>query len=344
MLTSYLYFVIFPQFLRLKCKHNQLLHHLDFTFFAVRPEVLISTMAILPFVSIITPAYNRAMFLHETIGSVVNQDYPNFEYIVLDDGSTDDTWEVLQQYSSSLICMQHSNIGETRTVNRGIEMAGGEIICIVNSDDPLMPGAITAAVNTMREDPNLIVVYPDWETIDRQGNLLEHTGNFDYSYINMVRWFHCIPGPGSFFRKSIAIQLHGRDPQFRFVGDFDFWLRAGLCGPFAHIRKPLVKFRVHEDSATVSSKGTLMAEEHIRLVRKLYSNPGLPKGIQEVKREAFSNAYYIAGMVCGNRPLLKKRYFLMSLSYSLTQHRCGDHSRRTRMLSEIITIPSKKIK
>jgi glycosyltransferase involved in cell wall biosynthesis len=288
-----------------------------------------------PLVSIITPAYNRAAYLEETIESVLSQDFQNFEYIVLDDGSTDNTKEVLNKYSARLICEAHSNMGETRTVNKGFTMAKGEIICVVNSDDPLLPGAISTAVEAMQSNPELLVVYPDWETVDQSGNLIEHTGNFDYDYINMVRWFHCIPGPGSFFKRSIATQLNGRDPQFRFVGDFDFWIRAGLYGPFAHIRKPLVMFRVHVDSATVNMKGKLMAEEHIRLVKKLYRINGLPKEVLNVRREAFSNAYYIAGMVCGNHPFWKKLYFTVSLAYSTTQHRCGDHRRRNRMLKEI---------
>jgi glycosyltransferase involved in cell wall biosynthesis len=95
-------------------------------------------------VTIITPAYNRANYLDETIQSILNQDYPNLEYIVLDDGSKDNTVEVLKKYRGRIIWETHPNIGETRTVNKGLSMAHGDIIGIVNSDDPLLPGAVAS--------------------------------------------------------------------------------------------------------------------------------------------------------------------------------------------------------
>src|SRR5213080_4739493 len=78
-----------------------------------------------PLVSVITPSYNRADYLPETIESVLSQDYPNFEYIVLDDGSTDNTCEVLERYSHQLKWETHPNMGETLTVNKGLKMARG---------------------------------------------------------------------------------------------------------------------------------------------------------------------------------------------------------------------------
>ena len=105
-----------------------------------------------PLVSVITPVYNRADLLPETIDSVLSQDYPNIQYIVLDDGSTDNTLETIKQYTDRLIIEAHPNIGETATVNKGFGMAEGEFICVVNSDDPLIPGAITALVDAIRQD------------------------------------------------------------------------------------------------------------------------------------------------------------------------------------------------
>lgn len=103
-------------------------------------------------VTIITPTYNRASYLDETIKSVLRQNYSKIDYIVIDDGSTDNTQDVLAKYLDKITCVHQSNIGETRTVNKGIAMAKGEIICIVNSDDPLLPGAIEKAVKTLKKN------------------------------------------------------------------------------------------------------------------------------------------------------------------------------------------------
>jgi len=270
----------------------------------------------LPLVTIITPAYNRASFLDETIQSVLTQDYPRIEYIVLDDGSTDNTREVLAKYSGQIYWESHLNMGETRTVNKGFGMVKGEIVGVVNSDDPLLPGAVSAIVEHMRAHPELIVVYSDWNMIDESGKLIQHIATFNYSYRDMLRWHHCMPGPGTFFRREVADKLKGRDPQFQYVGDFDFWLRAGLMGPFARISKTLACFRWHEGGASSGAQGAKMAEEHIRLVKKIYSIPNLPWDLLAIKREAYSSAYYIAGVVCGDKvPEIKKKYYIYAIIY-----------------------------
>ncbi len=169
----------------------------------------------LPLVSVITPAYNRAAYLDETITSVLSQDYPNLEYIILDDGSTDNTREVVLQYSNKVIFNSHPNMGETRTVNKGLEMARGEIVGVVNSDDPLLPDAVKEIVGTMMKEPDMIVAYPDWDMIDSTGDKIGHRQTFDYDYVSMVRWFHCVPGPGAFFRRSVVKELGGE--MFSFI-------------------------------------------------------------------------------------------------------------------------------
>lgn len=271
-----------------------------------------------PLVSIITPAYNRASFLKETIESVLSQDYPNLQYIILNDGSTDDTETVLRQYTGRLYWESHQNMGETRTVNKGFSMAEGEIVGVVNSDDPLLPGAISAIVGAMTTRPEAIVAYPDWDMIDAVGNKIEHIQTYDYDYVNMLRWHHCVPGPGTFFRRWVAERLSGRDPQFRYVGDFDFWLRAGLLGPFLRVPQTLATFRWHADGASSKDQGVVMAREHIRLAEKILSMKELPPSAQAIRREALGSAYYIAAVTLGygSSPGLQKAYFRKALSLS----------------------------
>ena len=290
-----------------------------------------------PIVSIVTAAYNMEALVEETIRSVLAQDYPNLEYIVLDDGSKDGTRDVIARFADRARVESHPNMGETRTVNRGFELARGEIVGVVSADDPLMPGAIRKIVSVFQARPEVVVAYPDWLMIDGEGKVLKEIKTFDYDYVDMVRWHHCVPGPGALFRRSVVTALHGRDPQFRYVADFDFWLRAGLLGPFARVPETLAKYRWHAGSTSAAQQNLLMGEEHIRLVRKLYDLPGLPPEVQRVRREAFSSACYIAGIVCGNRPSWHKaRYFAQALAYAPLKH-AGEYRTRVRdMLLHLI--------
>ena len=149
----------------------------------------------------------------------------------------------------------------------------------------------------MTHRPEILVAYPDWYIIDGKGRRLGHRITPEYDYVHMVKWHECIPGPGAFFRKSVVERLGGRDERFRYVSDFDFWLRAGLLGPFARIPRTLATFRWHSGGASSKEQGTSMAEEHIRLIDKIYSIPALPKEIVAIRAEAYSNAYYEAAVV-----------------------------------------------
>lgn len=269
----------------------------------------------LPLVSIITPAYNRASYLDETIQSVLDQDYPHIEYIVLDDGSTDNTKKVLKKYTARIILKTHSNMGETRTVNKGWRMSHGGIVSVVNSDDPLLPGAVRAAVEFMESHPDILVTYTDWEKIGQNSEVLEHVRVPEYDYLYMLRRHHCIVGPGAFIRRK-AFELTGmRDPEFRYVADFEYWLRLGLYGPFARIPETLATFRVHPVSASVSQLGAVMASEHIRMIQKFYLLPDLRPEIRKVRSEAFSSAHYVAAEMSGPARKLACKHYCKSILY-----------------------------
>jgi glycosyltransferase involved in cell wall biosynthesis len=253
-----------------------------------------------PLVTVITPAYNRADLVAETIESVLSQDYPSLEYVVLDDGSRDTTLDVVKRYGDRLRWESHANVGEARTVNRGFAMARGDIVGVVNSDDPLRPGAVRRLVEALQRRPDAVVAYPDWEMIDEHGGRLRTVRTYEFtSYADMVRRHYCLPGPAAFFRRSLVERIGGRDPELRYTGDLDFWFRAGRHGAFVRVPEVLATFRTHSGSATVVQQGTRMAEEHLRLTEKLFADPALPEELRRVEREARSSAAFVAGTVCG---------------------------------------------
>jgi glycosyltransferase involved in cell wall biosynthesis len=272
-------------------------------------------MAALPLVSIVTPAYNRASYLDETIRSVLEQDYPNMEYVVLDDGSTDNTRDLLGQYSGRLIWETHPNMGEHRTVNKGWTMTHGEILAVVNSDDTLLPGAVSAAVAFMQARPDILVAYPDWNDVGPKSEFLAHVHVPEYDYLFMLK--HClgVVGPGAFMRRR-AFDLAGvRDPSFKWLADFEYWLRLGLYGQFAHIPMTLATWRVHGGSAWASGSGKAMADEFVRVLDKLYARPDLPPPVRGVRREAYGSAHYCAAMTAGEAHWEARKHCLRSILY-----------------------------
>ena len=267
-----------------------------------------------PKVTIITPAYNRAGYLEETIKSILQQGYPNLEYIVLDDGSTDNTVEILKQYEGRIRWESHANMGETLTVNKGFQMASGEYFCVVNSDDLLLPGAIQQAVDMLKAHPDVLVVYPDWTYIDEKSSPTHvvHVPEHDYRY--MVGQHKCYVGPAAFFRRNAIALTGGRNPGFRYVADFDFWLRLGLHGEFKRIPQVLGTFRVHSGSASVRQKASI-AKEDIRLIQSYYQTTNLPPEILRIKRQAFSSAHLHAAFTCEPDHLAALRHYLRFLLY-----------------------------
>jgi glycosyltransferase involved in cell wall biosynthesis len=267
-----------------------------------------------PLVTVVTPAYNRARYLAETIESVLSQDYPRIEYIVLDDGSTDDTRAVLSRYGDRIRWESHPNMGQTRTVNRGFSMARGDFVAVVNSDDPLLPGAIRAAVDAFRGRPDALVAYPDWLTIDGDSKPVRTIRVREYDYRFMVRRFQCIVGPGAFIRREAVQRLGGWNAEYRFIGDFDFWLRLGLVGPFVRTPHVTATFRVHAGSASVAKQGQALAQEPLRVARNFFARPDLPPAIRRLRRESMSWAFYYAGLAAGPPRALAWGYYVKAVA------------------------------
>jgi len=286
----------------------------------------------LPLVTVITPTYNQAHYLAQCIDSVLIQDYPVIEYIVLNDGSKDNTEEILKRYMGRIIWETQPNMGEYRTIHKGFGMSRGNYIVILSSDDYLFPGALSTLVSFMEENPGYIIGYPDYNIVDEDNQLIQYVRNYDYNFENAVRWFACMPGPAAILRREVYEKLGGRDTNFRYVGDFDFYLRAGLLGQFARVPATVAAYRWHSTSAT-QGRNKIVAEEHLRLARKFFSTPNLPKSILNLKKESLSSAYYLAGIVCSTNPSdLRKRYYFLRAFLSSPRIHLGEYSYRLQLI------------
>jgi glycosyltransferase involved in cell wall biosynthesis len=246
-----------------------------------------------PVISIITPVFNGEKFLDETITSVLNAkiDYA-YEYIVIDDGSTDSTLEIIKMYGDQISFFTQTNIGEAGTVNRGLEYAKGEFILVLSADDPMLTGELVKkSVDLLISDNQIVAVYPDWKVIGEDGELIKTNLLPEYSEKEMLGKSNCLPGPGVIFRKSIGIEVGGRNSKWKYVSDFDFWLRLSRKGKIVHLPGVLAQWRANENSTSISQRNFRMASERIAVIEDFLDENKVPKPLEKMAR---GNAYYLA--------------------------------------------------
>jgi len=266
-----------------------------------------------PLVTIIVPTFNRASFLNETIDSILEQDYPNIELIVLDDGSIDDTPDVLAKYGDRIIVERHDNIGETLTVNKGFKLAHGDYVCVVNSDDPILPGLIRAGVIALECNPAALAAYPDWREIGPYSEPLAELTMMDHSLETMLRQFNVAIGPGVMIRRNAFDIVGLRNPQLRYTGDLDFWFRVMLHRRMVHIPRVLATHRVHPGAASVTARDARMSEEVVRLAYMAIDHPNCPAGVRRHRRRILANAHFEARNYCGKDWRARRRHYLRYL-------------------------------
>src|SRR5512143_3853617 len=171
-------------------------------------------------VSIVTPSFNQVQYIEETIRSVLSQDTPQIEYLIVDGGSTDGTVEVIRKYEDRLVWwVSERDGGQTDAINKGFARAQGEILAWINSDDTYEPGAVAAAVTYLQEHPNVGMVYGDCNYINTSGEVI---GKFEAAQTNyrlLRRGVTRIPQQTMFFRAELWKQVGPLDPSFYFAMD-----------------------------------------------------------------------------------------------------------------------------
>lgn len=226
----------------------------------------------LPLVSIITPSFNHAHFIRSTIESIISQNYPNLELIVIDGGSTDETVSILREYQDKLTWISEPDNGQTDAINKGMRLAKGDIIAYLNSDDTYEPGSLGKVVETFSQNPDVDLIYGDFNYVDVDGKLVSHRYSIDFDY-GIFRYDHCfICQPSSFWRRSVNETIGLFKEDLFYYMDYDFYLRAAAAGlRFHHIHQPLANLRLHADCKTVS--GSVDARNKMLIERNLVLAP-----------------------------------------------------------------------
>jgi glycosyltransferase involved in cell wall biosynthesis len=271
-----------------------------------------------PILTIITPVYNGERYIAETIESVLNAKIDiSYEYIVLDDGSTDLTANILSYYRGSIKIFSHSNMGESATVNRGIENAKGNYILIINADDPLLTkDLINKAYEILINDSSVVAIYPDWKIINKYGKTIRNRILPNYSDELLIGHCRCLPGPGTIFRRDAALKIGGRRLNWKFVSDYDFWLRLSRVGKVVRLPEILAQWRENPNSTSIANRGIEMATERIEVTEAFLYENQVPVKLRQM---ALGNCHYLAARLAffdhkvNGRALLLKAF----------KYRCG---------------------
>jgi glycosyltransferase involved in cell wall biosynthesis len=208
-----------------------------------------------PLVSIITPSFNQAPFLRRTMESVLDQDYPNVEYILMDGASIDGSQRIIESYADQLVHWESlPDQGQTDAINKGFAKAKGKYLAWLNSDDVYQPGAISEAVAYLESHPQVAMVYGDCTFIDAQDRVIGRFPAAQTNYARLRRGYVHIPQQASFFRADLWRQVGPLDPSYYFAMDYDLWVRLAKLAPLDYYPGHVwASFRLHGAAKTIAA-------------------------------------------------------------------------------------------
>lgn len=239
-------------------------------------------MKSLPKITVITPSYNQGKFIERTIKSVVSQNYPNLEYIIMDAGSSDNTLNIIKKYSKLypevISWVSNKDRGQADAINKGIKKSKGDILTYLNSDDTQLPGTLAAVGKYFSQSRGAKWLTGDYFIIDEKDKKIQ-------SYIVFYkRLFRTFPGflslslvnyiaqPSTYWRKEISDEIGLFDITQHLVLDYDFWLRIIRKYPLHIVNRPLSNFRIHNASKGKSDY-KIQFEQGYEIVKRYTNNP-----------------------------------------------------------------------
>jgi glycosyltransferase involved in cell wall biosynthesis len=208
----------------------------------------------LPLISIVTPSFNQARYLEATIQSVLSQNYPRLEYIIVDGGSTDGSVEIIRKYESKLAWwVSEKDQGQTDAINKGFAHAKGDFFAWLNSDDTYKPNALSSAVKFLQDHPEVGLAYGDANYINEDGRVIGRFPAAQTDLIRLRRGYVHIPQQAAFFRGDLWRVVGPLDPSFYFAMDYDLWIRLAARSQVKYIPQTWANFRLHTSGKTISA-------------------------------------------------------------------------------------------
>ncbi|MBC8332755.1 MAG: glycosyltransferase [Anaerolineae bacterium] len=247
-----------------------------------------------PLVSVVTPSYNQAQFLEDTIRSVLAQDYPNIEYIVVDGGSNDGSVEIIKKYADRLSWwVSEPDSGQADAINKGLKRARGDIVAWLNSDDIYFPDAISEAVEALQAHPGVGMVFGNAISMDANGYPL-HNQTFDDWGMEDLMCYNIICQPAVFMRRDTLEKVGFLDHSYHYLLDHHLWLRITNLAGAQHVDSIWAGARHHRDAKNVA-RAAEFSQEVFRVLDWMQGQATLTGRMKKLKRRIWGGAYNISG-------------------------------------------------
>ncbi len=243
-----------------------------------------------PLISIVTPSYNQAAFVEQTLRSVLEQDYPAIEYLVVDGASGDGSVEIIQRYADRLAWwVSEKDRGQADAINKGFSRAQGEIVAWLNSDDLYLPGALRAVAEVFAANPQVGLVYGDVQSVDGAGQPFNVMTFAPYTLDDLMR-FRIISQPGVFLRRAVLAKTGLLDTSYHYLLDHHLWLRVAQVSGMHYLRQQVAAARFHPQAKNVAL-GADFGREAFRVLEWMQTQPGLQERYRRLRKQIWAGAY-----------------------------------------------------
>lgn len=217
-----------------------------------------------PKISVVTPSYNQGKFIEQTIQSILNQNYPNLEYIIIDGASTDNSVDIIKKYADHLAYwVSEKDKNMTEAINKGFRRATGEIMCWLNTDDEYCPGALEVVARTFMANPDVDFVFGDSYNTEEDGKIFRRARHTKFNFAALVILGMIVSQPACFWRRSVFDKYGYLDESLPLSMDYEFFLRIGQHIKTKYIRKCLARFRYQSESKTCTLLATRQKEDEM---------------------------------------------------------------------------------
>ncbi|HEY2980271.1 MAG TPA: glycosyltransferase family 2 protein, partial [Anaerolineales bacterium] len=243
-------------------------------------------------VSIITPSFNQAAYLEETMRSVLDQEDARLEYIVVDGGSEDGSLDIIRKHADRLAYwMSEKDAGQAEAINKGMARARGEIVAWLNSDDYYLPGVIEQARKAFELHPEALLIYGDMRAVDEDGRV---SNEFKYPQLRLedLLCFQIIGQPSVFMRRAAFQKVGGLDPTFHYLLDHHLWIRIAQLGPIVHVDQTWSVARYHA-AAKNRARAREFGREAFRILDQAANVPALAPVLTRLFRRAHASAHRV---------------------------------------------------